>query len=76
MTNLSGKFHANPGWLEAEIAQNMYFIVAILKIQYGGYAGVCANANIGFRTLHALTIPKMYSCANLQKKITKVYFVT
>ena len=47
--------------------QNIYFMVAILKIQNDGHAGVCANANIDFRILHALMIPKMYRFVNLQK---------
>ena len=55
------------GWLEAEIAQIMYFMTAIMKIQNGGHAGVYANANINFWILHALMIPKMCSFANLQK---------
>ena len=64
------------GWLEAEIAQNMYFMAAILKVQNGGHAGVYANANIDFRILHALMIPKMYRFANLPKFWTKLYLLT
>ena len=63
-------------WLEAKTAQNMYFMVAILKIQNGGHAGVCANDNIDFRILHALMILKMYRFANLQKVWTKLYLLT
>ena len=64
------------GWLEAKILQNMHFMAAILKIQNGGHVGVSANANIDFRILHDLMIPKMYSFANLQKLWTKLYFLT
>ena len=53
----------------------MYFMMAILKIQHGGHAGVCANANIEFLILHTLMIPKMYRFANLQKCLNEIIFV-
>ena len=42
-------------------------MAAILNVQYGGHAGVCANANIDFWIRHVLNITKMYSFANLHK---------
>ena len=53
--------------LEAKIEQNTYIMAAILNVQNGGLAGVCANANIHFWIPHALRIPEMYSLSNLQK---------
>ena len=47
------------GWLEAKIAQNMYFIVAILKIHNVAHTDIWI--------FHAQMIQKMYRFANLQK---------
>ena len=47
------------GCLEAKIAKNIHFMAAILNVQYGGHAGVCANANIDFWIPHVLNIKKM-----------------
>ena len=46
-------------------------MAAILNVQYGGHAGVCANANIDFWIRHVLNITKMYCFANLHKLPTK-----
>ena len=51
----------------------MYFMAAILNIQNDHFAGVCANANIGFCILHALKIPKMYSFTNTPTFPTKIH---
>ena len=64
------------GCLEAKIAKVISFMTAILNVQYGGHAGVCANANIDFWIPHVLNFKKMYCFANLHKFPTKVYFVT
>ena len=48
-------------------------MAAILNIQYGGHAGVCANANIDFWIRHVLNITKMYCFANPHKLPTKTH---
>ena len=53
--------------LEAKIEQNTYIMAAILNVQNGGLAGVCANGNKDFWIPHGLRILKMYSLSNPQK---------
>ena len=50
-----------------KIVQNMYFLAAILNVQNGSLAGVCANGNKDFWIPHGLRILKMYSLSNPQK---------
>ena len=42
-------------------------LASIFKFKSADLAGICANVNINFQILHALSFPKMYRFANLHK---------
>ena len=61
------------GCLEAKVPEIMHFLSAILKVQNGQLAGVCANGNMDFWIPQGLKIPKMYRFANLHETPTELH---